>query len=266
MFENPNLIPRICRRQESQESTASSLRIYRSRSCPIRCSYLEDEPFDEQFETSLFVTFPDSKLVPLVPDPIFIEELQFEAVSSSIDRHLQSSIQFELTSERTPNPFTVTAASTSSSSFPLISQPKITPPQTPPSTPPSTTQIPIVTPTPPVVRSPPAAMANKYTPLVFPANLGAMPQDYQSKITPFDGTGTYTAQQHTKKMTDYFKIYEIDTDDVRMRIFVQSLTGEVRTWFRALREKQHRQLRNLLYIILESLGEKERSSADLIQV
>jgi len=56
-----------------------------------------------------------------------------------------------------------------------------------------------------------------------------MPQDYQSKITYFEGTGTYTAQQHTKKMTDYFVSYEIDADDVRMKIFVQSLTGEVRT-------------------------------------
>ena len=61
-----------------------------------------------------------------------------------------------------------------------------------------------------------------------------MPQDYQSKITYFDGTGTYTALQHTKKMQDYFENYEIDDDGVRMKIFVQSLTGEVRTWFRAL--------------------------------
>ena len=35
-------------------------------------------------------------------------------------------------------------------------------------------------------------------------------------------------------MTDYYEIYEIDVNDVRMRIFVQSLTGEVRTCFRAL--------------------------------
>lgn len=61
-----------------------------------------------------------------------------------------------------------------------------------------------------------------------------MPQDYQSKITYFDGIGTDTAQQHTKKMTDYFEIYEIDADDVRMRIFGQILTGEVRIQFRAL--------------------------------
>jgi len=55
-----------------------------------------------------------------------------------------------------------------------------------------------------------------------------MPQDYQTKITYFDGTGSYTALQHTKKMQDYFENYEIDDDDVRMKIFVQSLTGEIR--------------------------------------
>lgn len=35
-------------------------------------------------------------------------------------------------------------------------------------------------------------------------------------------------------MQDYFKNYEIDDDDVRMKIFVQSLTCDVRVWFRAL--------------------------------
>ena len=74
----------------------------------------------------------------------------------------------------------------------------------------------------------------RYAPLVLPANPGAMPQDYQGKITYFDGTGTYTAQQHTKRMEDYFENYEIDDEDVRMKIFVQSLTGDVRNWFRSL--------------------------------
>jgi len=77
-------------------------------------------------------------------------------------------------------------------------------------------------------------MANRYAPLHLPANPGAMPHDYQSKITYFDGTDSYTAQQHTKKMQDYFENYEIDDDDVRMKIFVQSLTCDVRVWFRAL--------------------------------
>jgi len=77
-------------------------------------------------------------------------------------------------------------------------------------------------------------MANRYAPLQLPANPRAMPPDYQTKISYFDGTGTYTARKHTKKMQDYFENYEIDDDGVRMKIFVQSLTGDVRPWFRSL--------------------------------
>jgi len=77
-------------------------------------------------------------------------------------------------------------------------------------------------------------MANRYAPLQLPANVVALPQDYQSKITYFDSTGPFTAIQHAKKMQDYLENYEIDDDSVRMRIFVQSLTGDVRTWFRSL--------------------------------
>lgn len=96
----------------------------------------------------------------------------------------------------------------------------------------------------------------------MPTPLGAMPQDYQSKIT-FDGTGTYTAQQHTKKMTDYFKIYEIDTIDVQMRIFVQSLTGEVRTWFRYLAPQSIDSLR-VLYQEFLNRWEKRKDPLQIL--
>ena len=61
-------------------------------------------------------------------------------------------------------------------------------------------------------------MANRYAPLQLPANPRAMPQDYQTKITYFDGTSAYTTLQHTKKTQDYFESYEIDDDSVRMKI------------------------------------------------
>ena len=35
-------------------------------------------------------------------------------------------------------------------------------------------------------------------------------------------------------MNDYFELHEIDDADVRMRIFSQTLAGEVRTWFENL--------------------------------
>ena len=50
-----------------------------------------------------------------------------------------------------------------------------------------------VTPVIPVVPLVLANMANRYAPLQLPANAGALPQDYQSKITFFDSTGSCTA-------------------------------------------------------------------------
>jgi len=140
-------------------------------------------------------------------------------------RSQQNLIQSELTPRKAPVLFAITVASSISPSAL----------QTIFSTPPSTTYISTGIPALPAVTFIYANMANRYAPLQLLANLGAMPQDYQSKITYFDGTGTYTAQQHTKKMMDYFENYEIDDDDdVRMKVFVQSLTGDVRAWFRAL--------------------------------
>lgn len=46
-----------------------------------------------------------------------------------------------------------------------------------------------------------------------------MPTDYQSKIVQFEGTRHYTAQQHVNKITYYFELHEIDTDNVQMRLF-----------------------------------------------
>ena len=59
-----------------------------------------------------------------------------------------------------------------------------------------------------------------------------MPQDYQRKIFQFDGSSHHTAQQHVNKMTDYFELHEIDEADVQMRIFSQTLVGDVKKWFK----------------------------------
>ena len=77
-------------------------------------------------------------------------------------------------------------------------------------------------------------MAYRYAPLVLPQQLHDMPQEYQSKIPQFDATIHYTAQQHINKMTDFFELHEIDDSDVQMRLFAQTLTGEVKKWFKGL--------------------------------
>ena len=77
-------------------------------------------------------------------------------------------------------------------------------------------------------------MATWYAPLILPQNLGAMPNDYQTKIPFFDATQTIIAQQHVDKMNDFFDLHEVEIEDVMMRLFVQIFGGEVRKWFRAL--------------------------------
>lgn len=62
-----------------------------------------------------------------------------------------------------------------------------------------------------------------------------MPADYQSKIPLFDGTPqSGPSQQHVDKMSDLFERYEIDEENVTMRLFVQTFGGEVGKWFRSL--------------------------------
>jgi hypothetical protein len=77
-------------------------------------------------------------------------------------------------------------------------------------------------------------MAARYAPLVLAAPLHAMPQDYQTRLPQFDATGPLNAQQHVDKMNDYLDLQEVDEVDVQMRLFAQSLTGEVKKWFKAL--------------------------------
>lgn len=51
----------------------------------------------------------------------------------------------------------------------------------------------------------------------------------KTKIVQFDGIRTYTAQQPTNKMTYFFELDEIYIGDVQMRLFTQTLVGDVRT-------------------------------------
>lgn len=70
-------------------------------------------------------------------------------------------------------------------------------------------------------------MDTQYAPIVLPQNIGAMPIDYQTKIPFFDATQTIISQQHVDKMNDLFDLHEVEIEDVKMRLFVQSFGGEV---------------------------------------
>jgi hypothetical protein len=54
------------------------------------------------------------------------------------------------------------------------------------------------------------------------------------RLPQFDGTGPLNAQQHVDKMNDYFDLQEVDEFDVQMRLFAQSLNGDIKKWYKGL--------------------------------
>ena len=53
-------------------------------------------------------------------------------------------------------------------------------------------------------------------------------------IPQFDGIGTLNVQQHVDRMNDFFELQEVDEADVQMRLFAQSLSGDVKKRFKSL--------------------------------
>jgi len=76
-------------------------------------------------------------------------------------------------------------------------------------------------------------IAARYGPLILPTPLNAMPiGEYQKYMPKFTGTEGVTAKGHLESFYSYANNLDISKDDVWMRVFVQSLDGEARKWFR----------------------------------
>ena len=77
-------------------------------------------------------------------------------------------------------------------------------------------------------------MDNRYAPLVLPTNLHDLPQGYAQCLKQFGAEGDVTAQQHFYRFLVFCDLEEIDYEDVKTQLFDQSLSGEVKKWFRVL--------------------------------
>jgi hypothetical protein len=94
--------------------------------------------------------------------------------------------------------------------------------------------IPMVGENPPMTKME-AIIAARYAPLLLPQPLNTLPADgYLKKLPKFTGEGDITAEEHLEAFYIFTDDHVIMHADVWMRIFVHSLEGEARKWFRAL--------------------------------
>ena len=80
----------------------------------------------------------------------------------------------------------------------------------------------------------PKNMASIFSPLSVPAQLHDILQNYAQRIVTYNGEGEITKQQHLDMFNDFIDLEEADDDDVKLRLFAESFSSEVKNWFRSL--------------------------------
>ena len=76
--------------------------------------------------------------------------------------------------------------------------------------------------------------AARFSPLALPMVLHELPLNYSQRISLHDGEGNVTAKYHVGKFDDFIDLEEFDYEDVKMRLFAQSLLGEAKKWYKYL--------------------------------
>jgi hypothetical protein len=72
------------------------------------------------------------------------------------------------------------------------------------------------------------------SPLILPSLLHDLPHDYNLSIKPYDAKGNTSCHKHLDWFNDFIDLEEVDFADVKIKLFTQSLAGDIRKWFRAL--------------------------------
>ena len=97
----------------------------------------------------------------------------------------------------------------------------------------------------------------RYAPLILPNPLAAMPTgDYLKYMPKFTGEGDFTAEEHIEAFYSYAENINIEQEDVWTRVFVQSLDGQARKWFRELPAGSAVGIEALDDIFLKNWGER----------
>jgi len=86
----------------------------------------------------------------------------------------------------------------------------------------------------PPVPNPPRVMVTRFTPLSLPSQLHSFPHNYNQRIKLYDAKGNACSQKHFNWFNDFSDLEEVDHEEVKMILFSQSLSWEVRKFFKAL--------------------------------
>ena len=88
----------------------------------------------------------------------------------------------------------------------------------------------------PAVHTPiPCKIPDRYKPLVLPSVLHAFPKNYDLYLPMFDGEcKNVNAEQHVQNFENFLDLFEVDEEDVSIRLFALSLQAKVKSWFKAL--------------------------------
>jgi hypothetical protein len=104
-----------------------------------------------------------------------------------------------------------------------------------------------------------AKVAARYAPLVLPAQLHDLPDNYIKNLPKFTGEGDLTAAEHINFFDQFADISRIEHEDVYSRLLVQTFEGQVRTWFRSLPVASIQTYNALEDAFLRQWGERKRS-------
>jgi uncharacterized small protein (DUF1192 family) len=103
-----------------------------------------------------------------------------------------------------------------------------------------------------------AIVAARYSPLILPHPMNPLPAgDYLKYMPKFMGEGDITVEEHLVAFYSYADNLNIENEDVWMRVFVQSLDGEVRKWFRGLAPGSIAGIEALDNVFLRQWGDKK---------
>ena len=73
-----------------------------------------------------------------------------------------------------------------------------------------------------------------FSPLALPIVLHDLAKKISQIIPFYDGDGNFTARQYVDRFDDYMDLELVDEDDIKMRLFTLSFSGEENKWFRGL--------------------------------